>query len=118
MATPEGRMKTKVTRMLKSFGEDVWYFYPGNNGFGKSGVPDIIACAHGVFFGIEVKADETKTATKLQELQGSRIERAGGYWFLVRSEEDVETVATAISEIKEIVATQELMLKEPDCVHH
>jgi hypothetical protein len=118
MATPEGRMKAKVTKMLKSFGEDVWYFYPGNNGFGKSGVPDIVACAHGVFFGIEVKADETKAATKLQQLQGSRIDRAGGHWFLVRSEDDVNMVAAAIQNLKEIVAAHELMLKEPDCVHH
>ena len=92
-------MKAKVTRMLKSFGDDVWYFFPGNNGFGKSGVPDIVACIYGTFFGIEVKADETKKATKLQEIQGQRIDRAGGSWFLVRSEADIEQIRRDITEI-------------------
>ena len=97
MATPEKRMKDKVVKALKSFGDDVWYFFPGNNGFGKSGVPDIVVCAYGFFIGVEVKSDETKKATALQQLQGERIQTAFGDWFLVRSEREIETLRVAIN---------------------
>tara|TARA_R110002012_G_scaffold302341_3_gene503201 strand:- start:1347 stop:1742 length:396 start_codon:yes stop_codon:yes gene_type:complete len=102
MPTPEKKMKAKVSKMLEFFGEDAWYFYPGNNGYGKSGVPDIVASVYGTFIGIEVKADETKKATKLQALQGQRINDSGGRWHLVRSEEDIEALFTQLKELEEL----------------
>lgn len=111
MATPEKKMKAKVAKMLESFAEDVWYFYPGNNGFGSSGIPDIIVCAFGCFLGIEVKADETKKATRLQELRGYEIETAGGEWFLVRSEEDINAVE---ENIKAIMHMHLLAMTQPE----
>ena len=82
-------MKRKVTEALSTYGPNVWYFFPGNNGFGKSGVPDLVVCAYGKFIGIEVKSGINKKPTKLQALQGSRIREAGGTWALVRSVEDI-----------------------------
>jgi hypothetical protein len=79
--TPEGKIKRMVTDLLKRY--DIWYFLPGNNGFGRSGIPDIIAIVHGQFTGIEVKADKTKKPTELQKLCGRQIQAAGGHWFLV-----------------------------------
>ena len=80
-STPEGKVKAKVVDLLKKHG--VWYFFPGNNGFGKSGIPDIVCCVDGNFLGIEVKADKTKKPTALQVRCGQQIEAAGGTWVLV-----------------------------------
>ena len=88
--TPEGKIKRKVVEMLRSHG--IWYFFPGNNGFGKSGIPDNIAIAGGRFVGIECKADPTKKPTELQKKCGEEIQEAGGLWFLVRSIEDIKEV--------------------------
>lgn len=79
--TPEGKVKKKVVELLKAY--KIWYFFPANNGFGKAGIPDIIAIVDGVFVGIEVKADRTKKPTALQVKCGEEIRRAGAEWFLV-----------------------------------
>ena len=83
--TPEGKVKKKVTDLLKT--HKVWYFFPANNGFGKAGIPDIIAIVDGIFVGIEVKADRTKKPTALQVQCGKEIQAAGGCWFLVFDED-------------------------------
>jgi len=88
--TPEGKIKRKVVEVLREY--DIWYFFPGNNGFGKSGIPDIIAIVGGRFVGIECKATPKKEPTELQKRCGKEIQEAGGLWFLVRSLEDVREV--------------------------
>lgn len=83
--TPEGKVKKQVTDVLKKY--HLWYFFPGNNGFGKSGIPDLITIVSGGFVGIEVKADKTKKPTELQKICGKEIQAAGGRWFLVYDED-------------------------------
>jgi Holliday junction resolvase len=85
--TPEGKIKDRLTAMLRRNG--IWYFFPANNGMGKSGIPDVIAIVSGQFVGIECKADETRKPTKLQLDRAREIVHAGGRWFLVNSEESV-----------------------------
>lgn len=92
--TPEGKVKRRLTEMLKR--HKVWYFFPGNNGFGKSGLPDIIAIVRGRFVGIEVKADATKKPTALQWKTGREIKEAGGSWFLVYDDDTILAVETYI----------------------
>ena len=43
--TPEAKVKKVVTNYLKKMG--AYYFYPVTGGFGRSGVPDIVACFKG-----------------------------------------------------------------------
>jgi hypothetical protein len=88
--TPESKVKKKLTDMLKKHA--VWYFFPPNNGLGKSGVPDLIGCVNGVFFGVECKADAKKLATPLQIACGKAIRAAGGYWFLVYDNDSIAQV--------------------------
>jgi hypothetical protein len=90
--TPEGKIKRKVKEVLKEFG--LWHFFPGNNGLGRSGIPDIICIVNGQFVGIECKADYSKTPTLLQIKCGDEIKAAGGRWVLVRSEDDVLSLRT------------------------
>ncbi len=62
--------------------------------YGTAGIPDIIACINGHFFGFEVKTAIGKP-TKLQEATISKILSAGGTALVVRS---VDEVRTAISD--------------------
>ena len=73
--TPEGKVKKKIVAYLKEIG--AYYFFPATGGYGKSGVPDIVGCYKGKFFGIEVKAGKN-TATELQKMQLKLISEAGG----------------------------------------
>ena len=75
MKTPEGYEKDEICEYLDSIG--AWYFKPVMNGFGKSGVPDIVGCLNGKFFSIEVKR-EGKEPTPIQGRRMSEIWRAGG----------------------------------------
>lgn len=79
MKTPEGYEKDAICSYLKQQ-EGVWLFRSYSAGFGVSGVPDIVGCSAGRFFGIEVKR-EGKTPTRLQEIRMEEITIAGGKVF-------------------------------------
>lgn len=59
--------------------------------YGSSGIPDIIACIDGHFYGFEVKT-LTGAPTKLQESVIRKITSAGGTALVVRSLEDVKRI--------------------------
>lgn len=73
--TPEAKVKKVVVAQLKQLG--AYYFYPVTSGYGRSGVPDVVGCYHGVFFGIECKAGKNKP-TPLQDRNLKQIRDAGG----------------------------------------
>ena len=73
--TPAAKVKKVVVRQLKLLG--AYYFYPVTGGYGASGVPDIVGCYKGKFFGIECKAGSNKP-TPLQRKNLTDIELAGG----------------------------------------
>ena len=93
MRTPEGRVKDKVTKLLKS--HNVYYFFPVTGGYGVSGIPDIVCCHNGRFIAIECKAGENKT-TALQDRQLELIRQSGGI-ALVINEENVHEVENIIN---------------------
>lgn len=66
--------------MLKAHG--VYYFYPVTGGYGRSGVPDIVACWKGRFIGIECKT-EGNVPTQLQMKNLMQIVDTGGISLLV-----------------------------------
>jgi len=92
-ATPEKKVKDKVVQQLKLLG--AYYFYPVTGGYGGSGVPDIVGCYRGHFFGIECKAGRNKP-TPLQEKNLRQITAAGGL-SLVINEENLATVSEQLS---------------------
>lgn len=55
------------------------------------GLPDLIVCYHGQFYGIEVKRPG-EDATKLQKYVLNEIEQAGGIAAVVHSVEEVKDV--------------------------
>lgn len=86
--TPEKKVKAKVVKILKELG--AYYFYPVTGGYGSSGVPDIVGCYRGMFFGIECKAGSNKP-TALQEKNLDDIALAGGI-ALVVNEDNISDV--------------------------
>ena len=62
--------------------------------YGTAGIPDIIACVDGRFYGFEVKT-ETGRPTGLQEATIRKIRGAGGVAVIVRSVDEVRAVIEA-----------------------
>lgn len=63
----------------------------------KAGVPDIIGCYEGVFFGIEVKTPKTASnVSKLQEYNLDRIREADGHSLVAWTVEQVEEFISGI----------------------
>lgn len=73
--TPEAAVKNAVKKLLAD--SQVYFFMPPGSGYGRAGIPDIVACKNGHFIGIECKAGRGKT-TALQERELERIRTAGG----------------------------------------
>ena len=92
--TPEKKVKDKARKILDELG--AYYFFPATHGYGRSGVPDIVACYRGVFIGIECKAGRG-TTTALQERELRLIKESGGL-ALVVNEENVGELKTIIEE--------------------
>jgi len=93
--TPEAKVKKKVVAILKELG--AYYFYPVTGGYGQSGVPDIVGCYQGSFFGIECKAGKNKP-TALQEKNLRDIAKSGGI-ALVVNEDNIDDVMHNLNQI-------------------
>ena len=78
--TPEAKVKKVVVNQLRNLG--AYYFYPVTGGYGRSGVPDIVGCYQGKFFGIECKAGKN-TPTPLQQINLDDIEKQDGIALVV-----------------------------------
>jgi riboflavin biosynthesis pyrimidine reductase len=92
MTTPEKKVKDKVKKLLAEHG--AYYFMPATGGYGKSGVPDLVACIKGRFIGIECKANGGKP-TALQEKNLVDIMNKGGVAILV-DETGIELLKTLL----------------------
>jgi Holliday junction resolvase len=95
-ATPEKKVKDKVVGILKEAG--AYYFFPATHGFGRSGVPDIVACVSGMFLAVECKAGKNKpTALQVREIES--IRRCGGVAIVV-NEENWDMVRELVRKLK------------------
>lgn len=75
--TPEGKVKAEIRKIFED--RDVYYVMPVTGGYGRSGVPDFIACYNGRFIAVEAKSKHTKHGvTSLQRQNLKAIENAGG----------------------------------------
>lgn len=95
--TPEGKVKAQVRKILTSYG--VYYFSPVTGGYGKSGVPDIIACYRGRFIAIECKAGKGKL-TDLQARELTLIFNAEGIP-LVINEDNMAALTKTLEKLRE-----------------
>jgi Holliday junction resolvase len=81
--TPEGEIKDQVRKILDEM--NAYYFFPAANGYGRTGIPDVIACVGGHFVGIECKAG-SKQPTALQQRELDNIEKAEGTGLIVNAD--------------------------------
>ena len=95
MATPENKVKKRVKKILDDLG--AYHFSPMMDGYGRSGVPDIIACYKGKFIGIECKAGDNKP-TLLQLRNIEDIKRNQGLAIVV-NEGNIESLLALVKEI-------------------
>lgn len=94
--TPEKKVKDKVVSILKN--EGAYYFFPATHGYGRSGVPDVVACVDGLFLAIECKAGTNKlTALQAREIENIRL--AGGVAVVVNAE-NWDTLPELIRKLK------------------
>lgn len=91
----ENLVKKRVAAKLKAAG--AYYFFPAANGYGRSGIPDIIVCHKGKFVGIECKQGNNKP-TLLQYNEGNKIVLAGGQWIVVNEENLEENLRYVFSD--------------------
>jgi Holliday junction resolvase len=86
--TPEAKVKKKVVAQLKEMG--AYYFYPVTGGYGQSGVPDVVGCYKGIFFGIECKSGSNKP-TPLQDKNLTDIKKQKGIAVVI-NEKNVDNI--------------------------
>lgn len=86
--TPEAKVKRKVVAQLKEMG--AYYFYPVTGGYGQSGVPDVVGCYKGIFFGIECKSGSNKP-TPLQDKNLTDIRKQKGIAIVI-NEKNVDNI--------------------------
>lgn len=87
MAQRESRLSRDIRRAIQGeYGHEVFVFKVWGNDQMMAGLPDLIGCLRGKFFGLEVKHPETKGATTpRQEFVGVQIAGAQGLWRVVTS---------------------------------
>lgn len=84
MATPEGRVKQRVKKLLDKY-ENVYYSMPVPYGYGKSEL-DFVVCVNGRFLEIETKAGKGNMTVR-QRNTADQIEKANGTALLVNETE-------------------------------
>lgn len=87
--TPEGKVKDKIKKYLKS--QRIWYYMPVQTGWGVAGIPDFVCCWRGMFLGIETKAPgKLRNVSVHQKRIGGEIIEHGGMWVVVDSVQMLE----------------------------
>ena len=78
--------------------QGIYYFMPLGSAWGRSGIPDIVACLNGHFIGIEVKAGNKKP-TALQQRELEKIFRAGGTALCINAD-NIDTLPSYLKNLK------------------
>lgn len=91
--TKESTIQAGIIRHLKQAG--AWYTKVHNAGYGRKGIPDILACYRGVMLAIEVKNEEGRPSQE-QVIELNAIRDAGGVAIIARSWDEVHLVIDLI----------------------
>lgn len=93
--TPHAKLRKEICAYLASIG--AWYVSTNSQGYGRKGIPDIIACIKGKFIAIEVKVLPDKpNAWQKRELYGDSDKYIG-----VQQAEGATCVAYSLQGVKE-----------------
>ncbi len=94
--TPEGKVKKKVSKLLKDMG--AYYFMPVQAGYGSTTL-DYLVCFHGEFIAIETKAPGKKMSAR-QELTAELIAEAGGVVFVISDDGTLAALALYLDTLR------------------
>ena len=83
----EKSVEDQIKQYIKEHG-GLCYKIHGGDLYQEVGIPDLLCCWKGLFFGIEVKDPQGKPSA-IQLAQGARIKKAGGHFIIAKSLEDV-----------------------------
>lgn len=95
---PESRLQRRIQdQMKRTFGGDLFVFKVWGSEHMMAGLPDLIGCYRGQFFGLEVKVPaQRKNVSRRQQYVHGLIARAGGVAKVVTSpEEAIEALKEA-----------------------
>lgn len=98
MATPEGKVKAGIKRVLKEHG--AYWHCPVQNGMGSPSL-DFIGCHYGFFFSIEAKAGN-KQPTPRQETTISEMHAAKGKVFVINEVTGIEELDAWLAGAKRV----------------
>jgi hypothetical protein len=87
---PETRLVNKIKERFERT-PGIWFMKVHGSPFQMAGVPDLIGCYRGRFFGLEAKVG-SNVPTLLQQRTMAALEAAGAIVAEVRSVEDAERV--------------------------
>lgn len=92
---PETVLRKKIIDSIHKRWPEAYILHTHGNPFTHAGIPDLIIILKGKFFALEIKMPGKK-ATQLQLHVGRRIQKAEGYWFVVKSVgEAIEVIENA-----------------------
>lgn len=79
----ESRLSRAIAKALR--GQGAFVFKVHGSALMMAGLPDLIACYHGKYLGLETKMPEGKDPTPIQLLRHQQIRKAGGHVVVVRT---------------------------------
>lgn len=89
----EATVQAKIVALLRSRGAKVIKIH--GDAYMESGTPDLIACLHGRFIAIEVKAPHGGVISPIQHQRMREWRVAGAIGIFARSWQEVETALVA-----------------------
>lgn len=95
-------MRNGIENSIKKYITDLGglcYKIHGGDLYQETGIPDLLCCIQGLFFGIEVK-DPNGKPSAIQLIQGTRIKKAGGHFLIATSVEEVKNYLEKIEDLK------------------
>lgn len=93
----EKKYENEIKQYIASLG-GLCYKIHGGDLYQETGIPDLLCCLNGLFFGIEVK-DPGGKPSAIQLAQGARIKKAGGHFL----------IATSVQQVKDYIEKEGLM---------
>ena len=93
---PETRLQKRIMDALKAhYGADIWLVNTHGSNMQQRGLPDIMGCLRGRFFGLEVKMPGEEP-TDLQRYTLGEITRSGGFARVISSVEEAVLVLASL----------------------
>jgi Holliday junction resolvase len=98
MSNQETTIQKKMQELVEDRGGWVVKFH--GSPFTKKGTPDLLICYRGRFIAIEAKVPgKEDNTTKLQDYQIEQIREAGGFAFIMSSEDDLKELLDSIDRV-------------------